>query len=378
MKTKPNLLLLIILIMFPQFVETIYSPALPSIAEGFNVTNEEASQTISIYFIAFAIGVIFWGIAADKMGRRKAMIYGLIIYGIGSILALLAVNFNIIIIARVVSAFGIAVGSVVTQTIFRDLYDKKELGKVFSIIGIALSISPVIGLLVGGIIVKIYGVLGIFSSLVFLSFTLVIISFKFLPETKKEMGIKPNFREVVCALLCDKLIWLNVFLVAVFNVMLFSYYSLAPFIFDRLGYNSTQFGYSGILLAASSLIGGIINKKMVHNNVSSTVLILYASIIASLGGLGTLILEKSLYFLVPIIFVVIGFSIAIPNILSIALVKYRHVAGTAGAIFGLMYYTLIGIGLVISGLIQNLGLILTVLSFFSFVLAVVYKKLSRI
>lgn len=376
MKTKPSLLLLIILIMFPQFVETIYSPALPSISEEFNVTNEEASQTISIYFLAFAIGVIFWGIAADKIGRRKAMIYGLITYSIGSILALIATNFNIIMIARVISAFGIAVGSVVTQTIFRDLYDKKELGKVFSIIGIALSISPVLGLLLGGIVVKNYGIIGVFSSLVFLSFVLGITSFKFLPETKKELDLKINFKELVRALLCDQLIWLSVVLVAAFNIMLFCYYSLAPFIFDKLGYSSTQFGYSGILLATSSLIGGIINKKMIHNNVSSTVLILVASIIATIGGLGTLLLQDSLYFLVPMIFVVIGFSIAIPNILSEALVKYRDVAGTAGALFGLMYYILIGIGLAISGLIQNLGLILTILSCFSFVLAIVYKRVT--
>lgn len=376
MKTKPSLLLLIILIMFPQFVETIYSPALPSISEEFNVTNEEASQTISIYFLAFAIGVIFWGIAADKIGRRKAMIYGLITYSIGSILALIATNFNIIMIARVISAFGIAVGSVVTQTIFRDLYDKKELGKVFSIIGVALSISPVLGLLLGGIVVKNYGIIGVFSSLVFLSFVLGIASFKFLPETKKELDLKINFKELVRALLCDQLIWLSVVLVAAFNIMLFCYYSLAPFIFDKLGYSSTQFGYSGILLATSSLIGGIINKKMIHNNVSSTVLILVASIIATIGGLGTLLLQDSLYFLVPMIFVVIGFSIAIPNILSEALVKYRDVAGTAGALFGLMYYILIGIGLAISGLIQNLGLILTILSCFSFVLAIVYKRVT--
>lgn len=376
MKTKTSLLLLIILIMFPQFVETIYSPALPSISEEFNVTNEEASQTISIYFLAFAIGVIFWGIAADKIGRRKAMIYGLITYSIGSILALIATNFNIIMIARVISAFGIAVGSVVTQTIFRDLYDKKELGKVFSIIGIALSISPVLGLLLGGIVVKNYGIIGVFSSLVFLSFVLGIASFKFLPETKKELDLKINFKELVRALLCDQLIWLSVVLVAAFNIMLFCYYSLAPFIFDKLGYSSTQFGYSGILLATSSLIGGIINKKMIHNNVSSTVLILVASIIATIGGLGTLLLQDSLYFLVPMIFVVIGFSIAIPNILSEALVKYRDVAGTAAALFGLMYYILIGIGLAISGLIQNLGLILTILSCFSFVLAIVYKRVT--
>ncbi|MHC5202755.1 multidrug effflux MFS transporter [Myroides sp. LJL119] len=376
MKNKPHLLLLIILIMFPQFIETIYSPALPSISQSFDVTHQKASQTISVYFSAFALGVIFWGIAADKIGRRKAMIYGLLTYFLGSILALVATNFDIIIIARIISAFGIAVGSVVTQTIFRDIYDRKQLGKMFSIIGIALSISPVIGLVTGGIIVKYYGVIGVFSCLVCLSFVLGITCFKFLPETKKESNIKTTFKELFLELLCDPLIWISAFLIAVFNVMLFSYYALAPFIFDKLGYSSIEFGYSGVLLAASSLIGGIINKKLVHNNISPTFLILAASFIASIGALGTLQLQDSLYFLIPVAFVVIAFSIAIPNILSEALVKYNNNAGTAAAFFGLVYYILISIGLTISGWIQNLGLILTILSSLSIILALFYKKTS--
>lgn len=374
MKTQPKLLLLIVLIMFPQFVETIYSPALTSIATEFMVTDEEASQTISVYFFAFAIGVIFWGVTADKIGRRKAMIYGLITYGIGSSLALLAVNFNLIMLARMIAAFGIAVGSVVTQTIFRDVYDKKELGKKFSVIGIALSISPVIGLLIGGIIVKNYGISGVFSTLVFLSIVLVIATARFLPETKKDLSTAPDLKEVIGALFSDKLIWLSAFLVAVFNIMLFSYYSLAPFIFDKLGYSSTQFGYSGILLATSSLIGGLINKKMLDQHISSTVLIVFAAAIAGVGGVGTWFLQDSLFFLIPMIFVVVGFSLAIPNILSQALVKYTAVAGTAGALFGLMYYTMIAVGLAVSGLTQNLGLILTLLSAFSLILALTYKK----
>ena len=47
MKTnkKPPLWLLTLLIMFPQLVETIYSPALPDIARAFQVGSERAAQT---------------------------------------------------------------------------------------------------------------------------------------------------------------------------------------------------------------------------------------------------------------------------------------------------------------------------------------------
>lgn len=48
MADKPNLPLVIALIMFPQIVETIYSPALPEIAEGYEVTASTAGLTLSL------------------------------------------------------------------------------------------------------------------------------------------------------------------------------------------------------------------------------------------------------------------------------------------------------------------------------------------
>lgn len=58
--------------------------------------------------------------------------------------------------------------------------------------------------------------------------------------------------------------------------------------------------------------------------------------------------------------VVLAYGIAIPNILSRALCHYREQAGKAGALFGLTYYLLLGCMLGLSGLVQQLGFVLTV------------------
>ncbi len=61
-------------------------------------------------------------------------------------------------------------------------------------------------------------------------------------------------------------------------------------------------------------------------------------------------------FLIPYFFIVMAFSIAIPNILSTALISYKNETGSAGALLGLIYYVLIGGGLISIGYIQNLGI----------------------
>ncbi|WP_241006393.1 MFS transporter, partial [Aeromonas media] len=69
------------LMMFPQIVETIYSPVLTQIATQFRVSEGQASQTLSVYFLAFAVGVVCWGRLCDLIGRRPAMLAGLLTYG---------------------------------------------------------------------------------------------------------------------------------------------------------------------------------------------------------------------------------------------------------------------------------------------------------
>lgn len=375
MKNKPNLMLLIILIMFPQFVETIYSPALPNIAQAFQVSNQQASLTLSFYFIAFALGVIFWGILSDIIGRRSAMILGLFTYAIGAVMALLTRDFNMILIARVVAAFGASVGSIITQTILRDVYRKEDLGSVFSIIGIALSLSPIIGFITGGYMTESFGYQGVFMVVLLVAVLLLINAIKFLPETKAPIKQdRPKIGAVLRELLSDRMIWLSALLVALFNIMLFSYYSLAPFIFEHSGYSPTHFGYSGIVLAIGSLAGGVLNKKLIHLNFSAYRLIYISSAISIIGAVGTFILQGSLWFLFPMLFILIAFSIAIPNILSQALIKYKDVIGTAGALFGLLYYTLIGLGLTVSGWIQDFGLVLIISSILAILFAGAYKK----
>ncbi|WP_421164965.1 MFS transporter, partial [Aeromonas dhakensis] len=136
----PPLWLVVGLMMFPQIVETIYSPVLTHIATEFRVSEGQASQTLSVYFLAFAAGVVCWGRLCDLIGRRPAMLAGLLTYGAGTLLALLATEFETLLLARVIAAFGAAVGSVVTQTMLRDSYQGSDLARVFSVMGIALSL----------------------------------------------------------------------------------------------------------------------------------------------------------------------------------------------------------------------------------------------
>lgn len=357
-KTNP-LWLMILLVMLPQFAETIYSPALPLVQEHFGVKEGSTALTISLYFIAFALGVAFWGVQCDRIGRKKSLEYGLITYGVGTLAAVFAPNFTILLIARIISAFGISVGSIVTQTILRDSYDKENISKVFSWIGIGLSISPVIGMVTGSVLASTTGHQGIFITLYLLAVLFYILSRRKVSETRypgKEIN-RRTLTDLLKRMLKDREIIKCCLLIMSFNVLLFSYYALAPFIFKQNHYSSYAFGYSSIILAGGTFIGAKLNRLLLLKNASPKTLVKISTLGSCIASAFVWILAgKGIYFLIPYFFIVMAFSIAIPNILSTALIQYKNETGSAGALLGLIYYSMIGTGLVSVGYIQNLGI----------------------
>ena len=142
--------------------------------------------------------------------------------------------------------------------------------------------------------------------------------------------------------------------------MLFSYYSLAPFLFGQLGWSSRAFGWTGGLLAFASLSGSLLNRRLLTTDLTSEQRVRYACALAALSGLAAWWLQHSAWILIPVFGAVIAYGIAIPNVLSQALRHYREQAGAAGALFGLSYYLLLGMMLGVAGMVQQLGLVLSV------------------
>ncbi|MGL5774257.1 MAG: MFS transporter, partial [Aeromonas veronii] len=186
----------------------------------------------------------------------------------------------------------------------------------------------VLGLLSGGQLASGFGYLGVFSGLLILAVGLLLVTCWQLPETRPATTRQVALWPLACRMMKDGGLWRSAMLVALFNTMLFGYYSLAPFLFAGLGLSTGEFGYSGILLA---LVAG---------------LLVWAS-------------QGNLWFLLPMMGVVVAFGLAIPNVLSQALLAYREVAGSAGALFGLGYYLLLSLGLAVAAGLQDLGLLLS-------------------
>ena len=70
----------------------LYTPSLPEIAHYYGASIIIVKNTITATMIGFAIGCIIFGTIIDIFGRRRIILFGLMVYTVSSLLALACTN----------------------------------------------------------------------------------------------------------------------------------------------------------------------------------------------------------------------------------------------------------------------------------------------
>lgn len=385
---KPDLWLLVLIVGLPQLSETVYTPALPDIARSLLTSHAMIEYTLTIYLFGFALGTLFWGKLSDKYGRKPALLMGLALYSAGCIGCFYSTTVVLLMGNRLLQAFGGSAGSVLGQAICRDAFDGAQRGKIFSIIGSALSFSPAFGPIIGGIVDQAFGWPFIFIFLIIMGLFVFISSLFYLPETYAPAPFSfLIIKQVFNKMIRDKRVLAYGFLVAACNGISFSYFAEGPFyLITMLGLSPSYYGFSFMLFACAGLVGGYASKKMHDYAISSEIIINKGITVLCAGALlflmGTMLfysMSVSAFYwifltLICMTMIMIGIGIMIPNILSLALHDYRGTLGTASSLFGFYYYCLISLFTLVMGLVHNGTLCAMPIYFFCIALSIMMTR----
>ncbi|WP_233611578.1 MFS transporter [Amycolatopsis sp. WAC 01376] len=135
-----------------QMATTIYLPSLPMIERDFAVSRGFAALSVSLFVVGAAAPVVLWGRAADRLGRRAAMLSALGLFVVSS--AVLIVNTSPAWLLALRSLQGIGAGgaAIIARIAVRDLGDGDALAKRLSVLSIAFVTALGGGQFVGGLI----------------------------------------------------------------------------------------------------------------------------------------------------------------------------------------------------------------------------------
>ena len=150
----PNPWLIAVLVAFASFMEvldtTIANVALPYIAGGMGVSEDEASWVVTTYLVANAIILTASSFLARKFGRKPFFLICLGAFTLSSLLCGFAPNLNALLLCRILQGFGGGGMVPVAQSILADAFPPAKRGQAFAVFGVAVVVAPVVGPTLGG------------------------------------------------------------------------------------------------------------------------------------------------------------------------------------------------------------------------------------
>ena len=152
---RGTLVFLALISAFPPLSTDLYLPALPQMVEALSSTHTQVNMTLSMFFLCFAVGLLFWGPLSEKFGRKPILLTGVMVYIVASLLCSFVLQIEQLIVARMFQAFGGSAGTVVATAVVKDLYEGREREKVMATIMSMVIIAPMVAPVLGAFLLKI-------------------------------------------------------------------------------------------------------------------------------------------------------------------------------------------------------------------------------
>lgn len=349
----------------------MYLPAFAEIARDLNTSVGRVSLSVSSYFIGLAIGQMIYGPLLDRFGRRGPLFAGLMIYFLSSLACMFTHHVEWLIAFRVMQALGGCSTQVACTAMVRDFFPARDAAKVFSMLFLMISVSPLIAPSLGSFVVLAFGWQAVFGILAFIALAIALTTYFYLPEghqADKSVSLEPRRILKDFAEILKNRQFLAYTLGGSFSFAgLFVYVTASPAIFIDAFQMSKQ-AYGGIFaLLSVAFIGGsqlnlYLTRHFSNEQIFKFFLItqtIVAVLFLAVASSVLMSLNETVFFLFMYL---IGVGISYPNAAALAISPFAENAGRASSLLGFLQ---MGIGALMStgvGLSRFSGLMPTVVT----------------
>ncbi|MFB6109060.1 MAG: MFS transporter [Haloplanus sp.] len=133
----------------------LVSPALPAFRDAFGLTDAQASLLVSGYFVVGVFLSPFIGLLADRIGRKRVLVAGLVTFGLLGGAIAVAPSFPVVLALRVGQGTGAAAIFITTVTLVGDSYEGTQRAAVLGVNVAVLSAAAAVFPVVGGVLVTV-------------------------------------------------------------------------------------------------------------------------------------------------------------------------------------------------------------------------------
>ncbi|MGW4541477.1 MFS transporter [Streptomyces chartreusis] len=182
---------------------TALNVSLPAMQRDLGASTSGLQWTIDAYTLVLASLLMLAGSTADRIGRRRVFMTGLILFTIGSALCSAAPTLDSLIVFRMVQAVGGSMLNPVAMSIITNTFTApRERARAIGVWGAVVGISMAAGPLVGGLLVDAVDWRAIFWVNLPVGLTALLLTLRFVPESRapKARRLDPVGQLLVIAL----------------------------------------------------------------------------------------------------------------------------------------------------------------------------------
>ncbi|MFJ2903191.1 MFS transporter [Streptomyces sp. NPDC087212] len=172
---------------------TVLNVALPSMQRELHASTSGLQWTIDAYTLVLASLLMLAGSTADRIGRKRVFLAGLVVFGVGSLLCSLAPNLDALIAFRMIQAVGGSMLNPVAMSIITNTFtDPRERARAIGVWGAVVGISMAAGPLVGGLLVDSVGWRSIFWINLPVALAALLLTLRHVPESRAPRARRPD------------------------------------------------------------------------------------------------------------------------------------------------------------------------------------------
>jgi len=337
--TPPHISTLILLASLPALSMNMFLPSLPTMASYFAVDYRVMQLSVALYLGMSALLQLFIGPLSDRYGRRPVILAGGALFLLATLGCLWATTAEAFLAFRMGQAV-IATGMALSRAIVRDMVPEAEAASMIGYVTMGMSLSPMLGPFVGGVMDSYLGWQSVFWLMFVLGVMLFILSWYDIGETtpNRDRGFAEQFRQYP-ELLLSRRFWGYCLSSAFASGAFFAYLGGAPFVGKEIfQMNAIWLGLSFGAVSFGYMTGNFISGRF-STRIGINRMILFGGLIATIGvtcslllfylGLGT-----PLSFFAFMTTVGLGNGMTLPNASAGMLSVRPDLAGSASGLGG--------------------------------------------
>ncbi|WP_405069159.1 MFS transporter [Kribbella sp. NBC_01510] len=262
----------------------VVSGVLPDVSSELHVSLTAAGQLATAFSLSYAVGAPILSTLTGRWERRTLLIAALVLAALGNLIAAVATDYPVLIVGRVVAAFGAAVYTPAATLFATGLLPPEERGRAVAIVFGGLTFALVLGVPAGSLLGPTLGYKGVFALITVIAVLVAIVERAALPrvDAPPVVSLRERFAGVTDRRVQIVLAMTVLGVLGAFSVYIY----IVPLLKHSAGLTGSVTGILLLVYGVGAVVGNLVGGRATDRFGSlRTLLVLLTGLTAVVGTL---------------------------------------------------------------------------------------------